>query len=145
MSQPIIQPILRFTYATQPILQPFCCFTYVTGTSPTSPGELPMLACCVGRQTDHCSRKIPCPETHDLGAVERRSLRTNVVTISSDSFWCPNTAGMQPFSHLLTFIEMCRIASTLHIQMYGLVEGDPVHDQHGHQILHLSTIFCGIV
>ena len=64
-----LQPFHRFTYVTahssnipslqlrqssfsnpsvvsptsQLILQPFRCFTYVTGTSPTSPGEPPML------------------------------------------------------------------------------------------------------
>ena len=31
------------------------------------------LVCCAGRQTDHCSRKNPCPETHGLVAVEMGS------------------------------------------------------------------------
>ena len=41
-------------------------------------------------------------------------------------FLCPNTAGMQPFSHLRTVIEMCGITSTLHNQIDGLEEGGRV-------------------
>ena len=44
------------------------------------------LVCCAGRQTDHCSRRNPCPETHDLGAVGRRSLWTNVSKFVSFRF-----------------------------------------------------------
>ena len=70
------------------------------------------LVCCAGRQNDHCSRSNPCPETHGLGAVEHWSWERTGVTICSYSFWCPNTAGMQPFIHLRTLIEICRITST---------------------------------
>ena len=66
------------------------------------------------------------------------------VTICSDSFWAHNAESIQPFSHLRTLIEMCRITSTLHIQIDGLVEGDHFRDQHGHQMWYLSTIFCGV-
>ena len=67
----------------------------------------------------------PVRKPQGLGAVERRNLKRTGVTICSDSFWCPNTAGMQLFSHLRTLIEMCGITLTLHIQIDGLVEGGP--------------------
>ena len=31
-----------------------------------------LLVCCAVQQTDDCSRRNPCPETHSLGAVEQR-------------------------------------------------------------------------
>ena len=30
-----------------------------------------LLLCCAGRQTDHCSRRNPCPETHGLGRASK--------------------------------------------------------------------------
>ena len=90
--------------------------------------KLRRLVCCAGRRTDHSSRSNPCPETHGLGAVERRNLRKRTgVTICSEWFWCPNTAGKQLSSHLRTLIEMCGITNLpLHIQINGLVERGPV-------------------
>ena len=103
------------------------------------------LVCCAVWQTDHRSRRNSCPETQGLVAAERRILRTNGSRNLFRFVFCPNTAGMQPFSHLQTLIEMCGITSTLHIQIDGLVEEDQFRGQHGHQIWHLSTIFCGVV
>ena len=48
------------------------------------------------------------------------------VTICYDSFWCPNIAGMQPFSHLPTMTEMCRITSILHNPNRWFGTGEPV-------------------
>ena len=42
-------------------------------------------------------------------------------------------------------LAICGIISTLHIQIDGLVDGDQFFGQQGHQIWHLSTIFCGLV
>ena len=40
------------------------------------PNNRQRLVCCTGRQTDYFSRRSPCPEPHDLGAVEHRSVRS---------------------------------------------------------------------
>ena len=97
--------------------------------------KTPMLSMYAGLQTDQCWRRNPCPEKHNLGAVQRRSLRTNGC---QNLFWCPNTAGMQPFSHLWTSNKMCGITSTLHIQINGLVEGNQFCGQRGRQIWYRS-------
>ena len=60
--------------------------------------KTPGLVWYAGRQTYHCSIRNPCPETHGLGAVEPGSLRTNGVTICSDSFWCLNTKLCNPLA-----------------------------------------------
>ena len=38
------------------------------------------LVCCAGLQTDHCSRRKPCPETHGLGAVKASKLENERVS-----------------------------------------------------------------
>ena len=50
-------------------------------------------------------------------AAESWSLRTNGCHNLFRFVLCPNTAGMQPFSHQWTFIEMCGITSALHIEI----------------------------
>ena len=42
------------------------------------------------------------------------------VTICSDSFCCPNAAGMQPFSNLRTLLEMCGITTTFIDDMWNV-------------------------
>ena len=87
-------------------------------------------------------KKNPCPETQVLGAVGHRSLRT----ICSDSIWCPNTAGMQPFSHLRTLIEMCGITSTLRVSKWMDWWREPVPwTPWSPDLTPLNYFLCGVV
>ena len=89
-------------------------------------------------------KKESCPKTRGLGAVERRSLRTNGRLNLFRFVLAFKYSRYATLRHLRTMIEMWGIISTLHIQFNVLVAGDLFRGLHGHLIGHLSTIFCRV-